>query len=66
MNYIKKLQADLAAANERAQNRAERIEEFRKHLNSAKFQQQANEERADWIATKDVLEWLNYINYFNE
>ena len=66
MTYIKKLQADLAAANERAQNRAERIEEFRKHLNSAKLQQQADGERADWIATKDVLEWLNYINYFNE
>jgi hypothetical protein len=66
MTYIKKLQADLAAANERAQNRAERIEEFRKHLNSAKFKQQSDGERADWIATKDVLEWLNYINYFNE
>lgn len=66
MTYIKKLQADLAAANERAENRAERIEEFRKHLGSAKFQQQSDGERADWIATKDVLEWLNYINYFNE
>jgi len=66
MTYIKKLQADLQAANERAQNRAERIEEFRKHLDSPKFQTQANGERADWIATKDVLEWLNYINYFNE
>ena len=66
MTYIKKLQADLAAANERAANRAERIEEFRKHLNSAKFQQQADGQRGDWIATKDVLEWLNYINYFNE
>jgi hypothetical protein len=66
MTYVKKLQADLQAANERAANRAERIEEFRAHLNSAKFQTQANGERADWIATKDVLEWLNYINYFNE
>jgi hypothetical protein len=66
MTYIKKLQADLAAANERAANRAERIEEFRKHLASAKFQTQENGDRADWIATKDVLEWLNYINYFNE
>jgi hypothetical protein len=66
MTYIKKLQADLAAANERAQNRAERIEQFRKLLASAKFQTQAGGERADWIATKDVLEWLNYINYFNE
>jgi hypothetical protein len=66
MTYIKKLQADLTAANERAANRSERIEEFRKHLNSAKFQAQADGERADWIATKDVLEWLNYINYFNE
>lgn len=66
MTYVKKLQADLAAATERAQNRSERIEEFRKHLSSKKFQQQADEERADWISTKDVLEWLNYINYFNE
>ena len=66
MNYIKKLQADLTAANERAQNRAERIEEFRKHLGSAKFQTQSDGQRGDWIATKDVLEWLNYINYFNE
>jgi hypothetical protein len=66
MTYLKKLQADLAAANERAENRNERIEEFRAHLDSAKFQTQANGERADWISTKDVLEWLNYINYFNE
>ena len=66
MTYIKKLQADLAAANERAANRNERIEEFRKHLDSAKFKQQSDGQRGDWIATKDVLEWLNYINYFNE
>jgi predicted nucleic acid-binding Zn-ribbon protein len=66
MTYIKKLQADLTAANERAENRNERIEEFRKHLDSAKFKEQADGERADWISTKDVLEWLNYINYFNE
>jgi hypothetical protein len=66
MTYIKKLQADLAAANERAANRAERIEEFRAHLDSPKFKQQADGQRGDWIATKDVLEWLNYINYFNE
>jgi len=66
MTYIKKLQADLAAANERAENRAERIAEFRAHLDSPKFKQQSDGQRGDWIATKDVLEWLNYINYFNE
>jgi len=66
MTYLQKAKAELKDALERAENRAERIEEFRKHLDSAKFQTQANGERADWIATKDVLEWLNYINYFNE
>jgi len=66
MTYLKKLQADLAAANERAENRAERIAEFRAHLDSPKFKQQSDGQRGDWIATKDVLEWLNYINYFNE
>jgi hypothetical protein len=66
MTYLQKVKAELKDALERAQSRAERIEEFRAHLNSAKFQTQANGERADWISTKDVLEWLNYINYFNE
>ena len=66
MTYLQKVKAELKEALERAENRAERIAEFRAHLDSAKFQTQANGERADWIATKDVLEWLNYINYFNE
>jgi hypothetical protein len=66
MTYIKKLQADLQAANERAANRSERIEEFRAHLDSPKFREQSDGQRGDWIATADVREWLNYINYFNE
>lgn len=66
MTYIKKLQAELAEAKLHAANRSERIDEFRAHLDSPKFKEQANGERGDWISTQDVREWLNYINYFNE
>lgn len=66
MTYLQKVKAELKDALERAENRSERIAEFRAHLDSPKFKQQADGQRGDWIATKDVLEWLNYINYFNE
>jgi hypothetical protein len=39
----------------------DRIAEMRAHLQSSKFQPQADGTRGDWISTADVQRWLDYI-----
>ena len=63
MNYIKLLEAENAAKAERLLVRAERVQEFREHLFSPKFNPvQSDGSRGDWIAVKDVFRWLQYID----
>lgn len=57
MNYIKQLQSEIADNA----NRADRAQEFRAYLQSSKFGPQSDGSRGDWIATADVLRWLQYI-----
>ena len=57
MNYIKQLQSEIADNADRAA----RAQEFREHLQSSKFGPQSDGSRDDWIATADVLRWLQYI-----
>jgi len=62
MNHIHRLQAELASA--RAELRAKRnvLHEFHVHLLSPKFQGfDADGQRKDWIATSDVIAWLQTI-----
>jgi hypothetical protein len=59
MNYIARLQADLAAAKAALEAKAEAIQEFRIHLAGDKFAgTDADGSRKDWIATSDVNAWL--------
>ncbi len=67
MNYIKQLEADVAELNAVTFARVDRIQEFREHLLSSKFAPvQSDGSRGDWIATKDVLRWLQYIDDTNQ
>jgi hypothetical protein len=62
MNYIKQLECQKAELQDQLISRAERIQELREYLASAKFNYDpADGSRTDWIATKDVLRWLQYI-----
>jgi hypothetical protein len=62
MNYIKQLEAAKVELNDAILTRAERIQEFREHLQSSKFAPvQSDGSRGDWIATADVFRWLQYI-----
>ena len=59
MNYIARLQADLAAAEANLSAKAEAIQEFRVHLAGDKFAgTDTDGSRKDWIATGDVYAWL--------
>ena len=59
MNYIARLQAELAAADAALEAKAEAIQEFRVHLAGDKFAGTAPDgSRKDWIATSDVNAWL--------
>lgn len=59
MNYIARLQADLAAAADALSAKAEAIQEFRVHLAGDKFVgTDTDGSRKDWIATGDVHAWL--------
>jgi hypothetical protein len=63
MNYIKQLEVTTVELNDAILTRAERIQEFREHLFSSKFAPvQSDGSRGDWIATKDVLRWLQYLD----
>ena len=61
MNHIHRLQAEVVDLNDQHLRRAERIQEFREHLASSKFSEQADGSRGDWIAVADVQRWLRYI-----
>lgn len=62
MNYIHRLQCDVVELNQNILARADRIQEFRQHLNLAKYDDvQADGSRGDWISKADVLRWLQYI-----
>ena len=59
MNYIARLQADLATAQASLSAKAEPIQEFRIHLAGDKFAGTAPDgSRKDWIAVSDVNAWL--------
>ena len=59
MNYIARLQADLAAAAAALSAKTEAIQEFRVHLAGDKFAgTDTDGSRKDWIATGDVHAWL--------
>ena len=59
MNYIARLQADLAVARATLSAKAEAIQEFRVHLAGDKFSgTDADGDRKDWIAIGDVHAWL--------
>jgi hypothetical protein len=63
MNYIARLQAELAAAEATLEAKAEAIQEFRVHLAGDKFAGKAPDgSRKDWIATSDVNAWLARIS----
>ena len=61
MNYIKRLEAELAELKQRHEAGQQEIREFREHLASAKFVGDDNGERKDWIATSDVINRLGNI-----
>jgi hypothetical protein len=61
VNYITKLQQDRGEAVERVLAMKDRIEELRVHLQSSKFQPQADGSRGDWMSTTDIQRWLRYI-----
>jgi hypothetical protein len=56
MNYITRLQHQLASANASLRAQADAIQAFRVHLASSKFASPGPDgERCDWIAVSDVL-----------
>jgi len=61
MNHIHKLQQARGEAVERVLSMKDRIEELRVHLQSSKFQPQADGSRGDWMSTADIHNWLRYI-----
>ena len=62
MNYIARLQAELAAAQAALSAKAEAVQEFRVHLAGDKFAGiEPDGNRKDWIAVSDVHAWLALI-----
>jgi hypothetical protein len=61
MNYIERLQIEVAQHERAATARQERFAELRRHLSLPKFQPQQDGSRGDWISTADVQRWLRYI-----
>ena len=59
MNYIARLQSDLAAARAELAAKAETIQAFRVHLSGDKFAGfEPDGSRKDWISVTDVSTWL--------
>ena len=59
MNYIKTLESIANERGERLTQIHESIEWMRLHLLSSKFVGQSTDgERKDWVATADVLRWI--------
>jgi hypothetical protein len=62
MNYIKKLECEVAGLGVIKETREARVQEFRQHLASSKFAAiQPDGSRGDIIAVADVQRWLRYI-----
>lgn len=62
MNHIHRLQNEVVQLNDDILRRADRIQEFREHLASPKFNAvQTDGSRGDWISVADVQRWLRYI-----
>lgn len=62
MNYITRLQEELADANAALAAKAEALQEFRVHLAGDKFTGfEPDGGRKDWIAVGDVNAWLTRI-----
>ena len=62
MNYIARLQGELATAEATLKAKTEAIQEFRVHLAGDKFAgTEADGSRKDWIATSDVNAWPAHI-----
>lgn len=58
-NYIKRLQSDVTKRESTLENLATWKQAFRAHLELDKFKGvDSSGERKDWIATSDVLKWL--------
>ena len=59
MNYIARLQEELASANAALVAKADAVQEFRVHLAGDKFVGfETDGGRNDWIAVADVNAWL--------
>lgn len=59
MNYIKTLENICATRADRLEQIAHQIEWMRQHLQSSKFVGVDQDgDRKDWIATSDVLRWI--------
>ncbi len=59
MNYIARLQEELASVNAVLVAKADTIQEFRVHLAGDKFAGfEPDGDRKDWIAVADVNAWL--------
>jgi len=55
MNYITRLQEDLARAQEQLEAKDEALRDFRAHIACAKFSGfETDGSRKDWIAVRDV------------
>jgi len=60
MNHIARLQADLASARAEIAARTAIIQDFRTHLQGAKFSgTDPDGSRRDWIAVADVQAWMS-------
>ena len=58
MNYIKTLESICEDRATRLESIAHQVEWMRQHLLSSKFGPQSDGSRGDWIATADVLRWI--------
>lgn len=58
MNYIHQLKRALAAKDAQLRSMDESFTLFRSYLNGPKFTGTENGERKDWIATADLIAWL--------
>jgi len=60
MNYILRLQSDIAAAQAEIAAKAAVVQEFRAHLLGPKFNgTHLDGSRRDWIAIADVHSWVS-------
>lgn len=58
MNFINKLQAENAELKQKLAAASQNVTDFMAFLQGPKFTGTENGERKDWIATGDVIAWL--------